>query len=103
MSESRASARPKRETAVYPNADVREAMRAAIPSGMEAPELKTIPFAYALVEGPRGQWTAVCLEGVTARAVEKLEPNGDAEPMFRASLRITRGIEMRTLGKRWGR
>jgi hypothetical protein len=84
---------------------VRELASAAVThaAAKQAPVPQVYPFAYALVEGPPGQWTAVCLAGVTARTVEKLEPNGDAEPMFRASQRIQRAMEMRTIGKRWSK
>lgn len=67
------------------------------------PAPREYPCAYTLVEGPPGQWTAVCLQGVTARSLEKLEPNGDAEPLYRASQRIQRGIELRTIGKMWSK
>jgi len=94
----------KLHSAPYPNADVKAAMRERFPDDLEVPPpAPTYPFAYTLVEGPPGQWTAVCLEGVTARAVEKLEPNGDAEPMYRASQRLQRAMEMRTIGKRWSK
>jgi hypothetical protein len=60
------------------------------------------PVAYAIIEGPPGRWTAVCLEGVTARALQRLEPNGEPEPQARAALRIARSIEQRTVAKKWG-
>jgi hypothetical protein len=77
---------------------------AARPSALTVPTAapaQELAFAYALVEGPPGRWTAVCLEGVTARALVKLEPNGDAEPEMYAMRRITRAIELRTIGKKW--
>lgn len=61
------------------------------------------PFAYAIIEGPPGQWSAVCLEGVTAREIVRLEPNGQPEPQARAMGRIKNAIEMRTIAKKWGR
>jgi hypothetical protein len=101
MSESKSSARAKRGTT--DSDDVKAAMRERFPDGMEFPPpvRERFPFAYAIIEGPPGQWSAVCLEGVTAREVQRLEPNGDAEPMFRATQRLVRAIEMRTIGKRW--
>lgn len=64
---------------------------------MEGP----FPFAYAIIEGPPGKWSAVCLEGVTAREVQRIEPNGQPEPQARAMMRIIRAIEVRTIAKKW--
>lgn len=61
------------------------------------------PWAYALIEGPPGQFTAVSLEGVTARAVVKLEPNGEPEASARAMGRLNRAVELRTYHKQWGK
>lgn len=60
-------------------------------------------YAYGLVEGPPGRWSAVCLEGVTARAITCLEPNGQPEPIGRAMRRITNAIEKRTIARKWGK
>lgn len=68
-----------------------------------APAPQEYPFAYAVVEGPPGQWSAVCLEGVTARSVECIEPNGQPEPQARAMLRVVNAIERRTIGKKWSK
>ena len=59
------------------------------------------PFAYAIIEGPPGKWSAVCLEGVTARKVQRIEPNGQPEPQARAMMRVIRAIEVRTIAKKW--
>lgn len=79
------------------------ASRASAPK-IEAPAAPApieAPFAYAIIEGPPGKWSAVCLEGVTARAVERLEPNGEPEAMAWAMRRVTRAIEIRTVAKKW--
>ena len=86
-------------------ADIRQTSNAEIKARelASAERPQEYPFAYAIIEGPPGQWSAVCLDGVTARELQRLEPNGDAEPMFRATQRLVRAIEMRTIGKRWGK
>jgi hypothetical protein len=61
------------------------------------------PFAYAIIEGPPGKWAAVCLEGVTAREIVRLEPNGEPEAQVRAMRRINNAIEMRTIAKKWSK
>lgn len=66
---------------------------------MEGP----FPYAYAIIEGPPGKWSPVCLEGVTAREVVRLEPNGQAEPPARAMMRIQSAISQRTIAKKWGK
>lgn len=60
-------------------------------------------YAYAIVEGPPGKWSAVMLEGVTARKVTCIEPNGQPEPQARAMMRIQSAISQRTIAKKWGR
>lgn len=97
---ARASASAKRETGLTD--DLRGPMREAYPDGLEAPPL-SYPYAYAIIEGPPGKWSAVCFEGVTAREVVRLEPNGQAEPPARAMMRIQSAISQRTIAKKWGR
>lgn len=79
------------------------AMKRATEPKKEPPARVECPFAYAIIEGPPGKWSAVCLEGVTARAIERLEPNGQPEPMARAMMRINRAIELRTIAKKWSK
>lgn len=86
---------PKLAGQVLREAILAEAAKDAIPS--------EIPFAYAIVQNASGGWLAVCLEGVTAREVVRLEPNGDAEPQARAMMRVNRAIELRTIAKKWGK
>jgi len=66
---------------------------------MEGP----FPFAYALIEGPPGKWSAVLLEGVTARSMTRLEVNGQPEPQARAMMRAISAIERRTIAKKWSK
>lgn len=69
----------------------------------KAPAPQEHPFAYAIIEGPPGRWSAVCLEGVMARELVRLEPNEQPEPMARAMMRINRAIELRTIAKKWSK
>jgi hypothetical protein len=64
---------------------------------MEGP----FPCAYALIEEAPGRYSAVLLEGVTARRLSRLEVNGQPEPQGRAMMRMISAIEKRTVGKKW--
>lgn len=78
----------------------------ARPSALKVPAAAPVqehPYAYAIIEGPPGQWSAVCLEGVTARELQRLEPNGQPEPLARAMMRVNRAIEIRTIAKKWSK
>lgn len=62
-----------------------------------------IPFAYAIVEVAPGKWFSVCLEGVTAKVVTKLEPNGMPEVAGHALNRVTNAMLRRHAARKWSR
>jgi hypothetical protein len=62
-----------------------------------------IPFAYAIVEVAPGKWFSVCLEGVTAKTVTKLEPNGMPEVAGFALNRVTNAMLRRHAARKWSR
>lgn len=84
-----------------PNPKPLTEMRAPAPK-LSEPEpndgLGVILHAYALVQTPNGH-IAVHLEGVTAKSVQYLEPNGRSELRRLASARVSNQIDKR---KSWG-
>jgi len=60
-----------------------------------------LPFAYAIVEVAPGKWYSVCLEGVTAKTVTKLEPNGMPEVAGYALTRVTNAMLQRHAARKW--
>jgi hypothetical protein len=82
--------------------DKRAAARASAPKD-EPPATPEVPIAYALIEEAPGKWSAVLLEGVTAREMTRLEVNGQPEPQARAMMRAISAIERRTIAKKWSR
>jgi hypothetical protein len=79
------------------------AMRRATEPKEKQPATPELPYAYALIEEAPGRFSAVLLEGVTARTMTRLEVNGDPEPPARAMVRATSAIERRTIAKKWGK
>ena len=80
--------------------DKRATARASAPKD-EQPSAPVVPFANALIEEAPGRYSAVLLEGVTARTMTRLEPNGQPEQLGRAMARATSAFERRTIAKKW--
>lgn len=65
--------------------------------------LGVISHAYALVPAGVGRFITVHLEGVTARTVERLEPNGRPELGALAVQRCGNDMEKRLRRRKWGK
>lgn len=61
-----------------------------------------IEHAYALLPQPDGRFVAVHLEGVTAKSVHKLAPNGAPESAPFATARCGNAMDRRTRQRLWG-
>jgi hypothetical protein len=64
--------------------------------------LGVIAHAYALVPTLDGRFVAVHLEGVTAQALDRIEPNGRAEPAPAAVQRCVTAMDRRLHRRAWG-
>lgn len=60
-----------------------------------------LAHAYALFRQPDGRFVAVHLEGVTAKRIEKISPNGAPESAPFATARCSNAMDRRTRQKLW--
>lgn len=64
--------------------------------------LGELQHAYAVYLQPDGRFVALHLEGVTAKRVEKISPNGAPESAPFATARCSNAMDKRTRQRLWG-